>query len=125
MPIRSKAYVTTLKPKYLQKVIQHSETIHDAYNDNFKSKITLFIPKIRRMYPQPVVMCHISNGSSSAMIRVSNPEELALVFEKLGLILRTDLWLDTYRRLTDCYTMICTENQATLGILDKSIFDDS
>ena len=120
--MKAKAYITIGQPAFLQKVLQYNLNVVDAYDSRYKTHISVFLPKLKQRYIQPVVMFSINNGRSACLMRVESPLTLADILEKLAGILRSDLWLDAWERLDYCSKSIIVGEQSTID-LDAAIYD--
>lgn len=120
--MKAKAYITVTKPAFLQKVIQYNMSVVDAYNSKYKNHISVFIPKLKPRYIEPVVMLNVNNGRSACLMRIESPIALADVLSKVADIIRSDLWLDIWQRMDYCSQSIKCGEQSTID-LDATIYD--
>ena len=95
-----KAKFKASKPHYIQKVISHRTSLKDAFNSRFHSDMTVFMPKLNPQYQKPCVMLQLANGSSSTLIRATNPLTLASWLEDMASTLRSDNWLNLWEQLS-------------------------
>ena len=108
---RIKANLTTQTTHFLQKALITRKQIDDSVNGRFHSFLSIFVPKLTPKYPKPCVMLHLSNGSSSCMCRVKNPETMIKILEDCIITMRSDSWMDKWWRLTDFSENIINNNQ--------------
>jgi hypothetical protein len=94
-----KARIKASKPHYVSKVISHKVAVDDALNSHFRSYITIFVPKLKLDQQQPVVMCHISNGAGSCLIRCKDPVDLANIFRRLADDITSVKWMEDWMEL--------------------------
>ena len=94
-----KARIKATRPHWVSKVISHRHTLQDGLNSNFKTYLTVFMPKLTYTQQKPVVMLHMSNGSGSCLVRRADPLTLANDLEHIADILRSDVWLDMFEQL--------------------------
>jgi hypothetical protein len=107
---------------FMPKVISRRIAITDAFNNRFKTTMTVFIPKITHKYPTLQVMLHIVNGAGSVLIRAKDHNELADKLEQIVNELRSDIWLDLEFRVDDIAKNIIDTGELPLAI-DESIID--
>jgi len=118
---KTRAIIYSAKPKFLQKAIQFNLKIPDGLDENYTSQISIFIPKLTRMYTTPCIMLNVANGRGSTLIRCKNPNELINALESLISILRSDIWLDIFDRMNRIGLHVDLTKQLTT--LDDKIFD--
>lgn len=90
--LRLKAAIFPSKSHYVQKVIQYQQTIDDAFKGHINSTFSIFVPKLKLEYPTPCVMLYVKNGNGRCLIRSKDPNDLANQFDRLSMILRSELW---------------------------------
>ena len=122
-----KARIKASKPHYVQKVISSKVKVDDALNSHFRSYITIFVPKLTMQQQQPVVMCHISNGAGSCLIRCKDPVDLANIFRRLADDITSVKWLEDWMELENIADRLKTgdpfldEQFIDVGNLKKAI----
>lgn len=101
MPERLKAVITAQKPRFLQKCVQFNTKIEDAFNSSLYTNIAVFIPKLSPKYPMACIMTNVSNGRSSCLFRVSDPNDLKQRLLHVIEMLDTDLFKERWERIKD------------------------
>jgi hypothetical protein len=96
-----KARFKAIKQRFMSKVVSRRLTLKDAFKGHLRSSLSVFIPKLTPDYVKPCLMFHVSNGASSCLIRVKEPEDLAKILEDLVITLRSDRWLDAWWRISE------------------------
>lgn len=94
-----KARIKASKPHFVQKVISTKTRIDDAIEPRFRTYITIFVPKLKVKQQQPVVMCHISNGAGSCLVRCKDPVDLANIFRRLADDITSEKWIEDWIEL--------------------------
>lgn len=115
-----KARIKASKPHYVEKVMVHKTKVEDALEPHFCSYITVFVPKIKRRQPQPVTMCHVSNGGGACLFRCENPIELAEVLRHVADAITSDRWLDRWMQLQDIADHVIDNDEI---LLDEEFVD--
>jgi hypothetical protein len=119
---KTRAYLSTPKPKFIQKVIMSNFKLEDAFKPAYKSQISIFIPKLKPGYLEPCVFINVNNGRSATLIRIKDPLELANSLEKIVDNLRSDKWLDAWDRIKDVSDML-KDGRDMYEVLTKDVFD--
>lgn len=101
MPERLRAFISAVKPQFIQKAVQFNIKCEDGYDPNLCTNIAVFVPKLRPKYIQPCVMVNISNGRSSVLMRLYDPQDLKNICTKILAMLDTDLFKDRWQRIKD------------------------
>jgi len=115
---RLRATIQAIKPKFLQKCISFNEKIEDSYNPKIYTNFCVFVPKLTPRFLQPTIMCNISNGRSSVLMRVGAPFELKRHLNQIITMLDTALFKERWERITDISDNIYESGELPL-VYDK------
>lgn len=114
-----KARIKASRPHFVQKVISTKTKVVDALEPHFRTYITIFVPKLKVRQQQPVVMCHISNGAGSCLVRCKEPIELANLFRRLADDITSEKWMEDWMEL-EC---IADRLKTTEPFFDEQFMD--
>jgi len=115
-----KAHGRLNKRHFMPKIVSRRLTVDDAFEGHFRSSISVFIPKLSPNYTKPHIMFHISNGASSCLVRIKNPEELIKILEEIIGILKSEEWIEKWWQISDISENLLMNNKI---FLDEEFVD--
>ncbi len=123
MYVKSKAFISQLKPHWQHKVVGRKITMKDGLEPRFNNDITIWIPKLTPRYPEPCCFFHVANKQSSAFLR-TRPHLLQNGLQDLVNTLSSDKWIETWDRIQDIsYELINNDLFLDDNYIDMDLFN--
>ena len=115
-----KARILRYKTQFIEKVINHSWAIDDAFNPRFRNYIRVFIPKFSNEFLRPCIFIHISNGNSSTLMRIEKPSILIRTLYEILTYIQSNQFLATFEHMEFLASKMITNEPI---ILDQNFFN--
>ena len=108
-----------VKGNWVSKVCGHRTKVVDAFNSNFETSWTVWIPKLTPKYTKPCIQLNVANGSSSVLM-TSSPERIIEVCQDIIDTIQSEKWMNAWWRVEDISAKLIDNNEL---ILEEEIID--